>query len=80
MYIVPSKKRSNGKTHVYYQLVEAVRTEKGPRQRVVLSLGKLEHIPAERIRLLGKLVDQRLSGARRERTQPLRSCRNDGTL
>jgi len=65
MYIVPSKKRSNGKTHVYYQLVEAVRTDKGPRQRVVLSLGKLEHIPAERVRLLGKLIDQRLTGERR---------------
>lgn len=65
MYIVASKKRSGSKVHVYYHLVEAVRTPKGPRQRVVLSLGKLEHIPAERIGLLGKLIDRRLSGQKR---------------
>jgi transposase len=33
----------NGKRHVYYALVESVRTEAGPRQRVVAHLGELNH-------------------------------------
>src|SRR6266702_6421780 len=32
-----------GKTHTYYALVESVRTEAGPRQRVVAHLGELNH-------------------------------------
>lgn len=31
----------NGKTHVYFALVESVRTDAGPRQRVVAHLGEL---------------------------------------
>jgi transposase len=33
----------NGKTHVYFALVESVRTDAGPRQRVVAHLGELNH-------------------------------------
>jgi transposase len=62
MYIVPSTKRVGDKSYTYYNLVESMRTEKGPRHRVVLSLGKLENISEDRIKLLGKLIDQRLSG------------------
>jgi transposase len=62
MYIVPSTKRIGDKSYTYYNLVESVRTEKGPRHRVVLSLGKLDSINEDRIRLLGKLIDQRLGG------------------
>ncbi len=29
--------------HIYYALVESVRTEAGPRQRVVAHLGELNH-------------------------------------
>ena len=32
-----------GKTHTYYALVESIRTEAGPRQRVVAHLGELNH-------------------------------------
>jgi len=62
MYIVASTKRVGEKSYTYYNLVESVRTEKGPRHRVVLSLGKLGNVGEKRIRLLGKLIDQRLSG------------------
>ena len=62
MYIVPSVKRSGDKRYTYYNLVEGVRTPKGPRHRVILSLGKLQNVPTERIRLLSRLIDQRLSG------------------
>ena len=33
----------NGKTHVYFALVESRRTDAGPRQRVVAHLGELNH-------------------------------------
>jgi transposase len=33
----------NGKTHVYFALVESIRTDAGPRQRVVAHLGELNH-------------------------------------
>jgi len=62
MYIVASTRKVEGKRYTYYNLVEGVRTPKGPRHRVVLSLGKLESVPADRIKLLGRLIDQRLSG------------------
>ena len=62
MYIVASRRKADGKTYTYYNLVEGVRTPKGPRHRVILSLGKLESVPADRIKLLGRIIDQRLSG------------------
>ncbi|MEW5815071.1 MAG: IS1634 family transposase [Spirochaetota bacterium] len=62
MYIVPSYKKAGAKTYTYYNLVEGVRTSKGPRHRVILSLGKLENVPEERIKLLGRLIDQKLRG------------------
>ena len=52
MYVVPSRKKGGDKTYSYYNLVEGVRTSKGPRHRVILSLGKLEHIDQESIKLL----------------------------
>lgn len=33
----------NGKTHVYFALVESVRTDAGPRQHIVAHLGELNH-------------------------------------
>lgn len=62
MYIVPSRRKAGKKSYTYYHLVEGVRTPQGPRHRVILSLGKLENVSEEKIRLLGRLIDQRLSG------------------
>ena len=41
MFIRPCYRRKNGKRHAYWALVESVRTERGPRQRVVGYLGGL---------------------------------------
>jgi len=41
MFIRPCYKKSNGKKLAYWALVETYRTAKGPRQRVVAYLGKL---------------------------------------
>ena len=38
----------NGKHHAYFALVESVRTEAGPRQRVVAHLGELNHNQEQR--------------------------------
>jgi transposase len=62
MYIVASVKRAGTKSYTYYNLVEGIRTPQGPRHNVILSLGKLENVSGEQIKLLSRLIDQRLSG------------------
>jgi hypothetical protein len=47
MYLRPNKRRKNGVSYEYWTLVETVRTERGPRQRIVGSLGKLPGLDAE---------------------------------
>jgi transposase len=42
MFIRPCYRKKNGKKHAYWALVESVRTERGPRQRVVAYLGQLD--------------------------------------
>jgi transposase len=42
MYIRPIYVKKNGKRHAYWALVESYRTKRGPRQRVVAHLGKLD--------------------------------------
>ena len=41
MYLRRYERTKDGKTHIYFALVESVRTERGPRQRVVAQLGEL---------------------------------------
>lgn len=43
MFLRRYERTKSGKTHTYYALVESVRTEAGPRQRVVAHLGELNH-------------------------------------
>ena len=47
MFLRPCYRRKNGKRHAYWALVESVRTERGPRQRVVAYLGDIDE--AERL-------------------------------
>jgi hypothetical protein len=42
MFLRPCYRTKNGKQHAYWTLVESVRTERGPRQRVVAYLGGLD--------------------------------------
>jgi transposase len=62
MFIRPCLRRKNGATNAYWALVESYRTERGPRQRVVAYLGKLD----ERGRLGVKGVAQRRGTARQQ--------------
>ena len=43
MFLRRYTRTKNGKQHVYFALVESVRTEVGPRQQVVAHLGELQH-------------------------------------
>jgi transposase len=43
MFLRRYTRTKNGKTHVYFALVESMRTDAGPRQRVVAHLGELNH-------------------------------------
>src|SRR5271156_825078 len=41
MFLRRYRRTKNGKTHTYFAVVESMRTEAGPRQRVVAHLGEL---------------------------------------
>ena len=43
MFVRRYRRTKHGKTHTYYALVESIRTQAGPRQRVVAHLGELNH-------------------------------------
>lgn len=63
MYIkkVTKKKSVSGKPYEYFHLVENVRTEKGPRQRLILNLGKLD-IPQDQYKSLANCIEGKLKG------------------
>ncbi|APF20524.1 hypothetical protein [Caldithrix abyssi] len=63
MFIKEVTKKNKGydKTFVYHQLVESYRTEKGPRQRKLLNLGKLT-IPKDQWKTLANRIEEIISG------------------
>jgi len=62
MYIRKSISRQRGKTYTNYLLVESVQTPKGPRQRVVCSLGNLAPAPKEEWLALAHKLEASLRG------------------
>jgi len=62
MFIKRTKKRVGDKVYVNHVLVESVGTEKGPRHRVVCSLGSLAPAPASDWLALAHKVETALSG------------------
>lgn len=58
MFIKKTKKTVKGKTYYNHLLVESVSTPKGPRHRVVCSLGSLEPGPREEWRTLAQRLAQ----------------------
>lgn len=68
MFLRRFQKRKNGKTHVYWALVETFRTAKGPRQRIVSYLGELkESEQSGWAQLSGKLCRQGASSGKDRR-------------
>ena len=57
MFIGQLKVSRNGRSYTYHRLLESVRTDKGPRQRLVLSLGTLDLPKSEWPRLAERIED-----------------------
>jgi transposase len=57
MFIRQITLRRHGKQYTYHRLIESVRTPAGPRQRLVMSLGKLE-VPRSQWRLLAERIQE----------------------
>lgn len=65
MYIRESKTKNKetGKSYISHQLVETLQTEKGPRNRVLLYLGRLT-LPKSSFKALAKALEDRLKNRR----------------
>lgn len=63
MYIKKISKRNKGskKHYKYLHLVENVRTDRGPRQRLILNLGTI-NIPEEQYKELANCIEGRITG------------------
>jgi transposase len=64
MYIRKTVRRYKDKTYVNFLLVESVLTDKGPRQRVICSLGDLSPRPPEQWLALARKLQDALTGQR----------------
>lgn len=64
MYIRKTKKQDpkTGKPYFTYQLVESSRTEKGPRQKILLSMGSDIELPAEDLPILAQRIEEIVCG------------------
>jgi transposase len=62
MYVRKTTRTYKGKTYTNHLLVESVHTPKGPRQKVVCSLGDLKPRPKEAWLALVRTVEAKLSG------------------
>lgn len=62
MYIRKTTKRWKGKTYTNYLLVESLHTSKGPRQRIICSLGSLSPAPHEQWLDLAHRLEKSLQG------------------
>jgi len=59
MFLKRLRRRKNGKDHTYWALVETIRTERGPRHRVVAYLGELKPTEQNGWATLGCGLDKR---------------------
>ena len=68
MFLRRNRRRKNGETYEYWTLVETVRTVRGPRQRIVATLGKLPGLDEDE-RVGWEEVTRLLDGRPREAGQ-----------
>jgi len=62
MFIRKATRKYKGRVYTNYQLVRSVQTPKGPRQKMICSLGDLSPRPAEAWRQLAHQVEDALHG------------------
>jgi transposase len=70
MYVRQTTRRYKDKTYTNYLLVESIHTPKGPRQKVICSLGDLSPRPAEDWLRLARKVEDALVGQANLFSQP----------
>jgi transposase len=70
MYVRQTTRRYKDKTYTNYLLVESIHTPKGPRQKVICSLGDLSPRPAEEWLRLARKVEDALVGQANLFSQP----------
>ncbi len=70
MYVRQTIRRYKDKTYTNYLLVESIHTPKGPRQKVICSLGDLSPRPAEEWLRLARKVEDALVGQPHLFSQP----------
>jgi hypothetical protein len=70
MYVRQTTRRYKDKTYTNYLLVESIHTPKGPRQKVICSLGDLSPRPAEEWLRLARKVEDALVGQAHLFSQP----------
>ncbi|ACL05433.1 transposase IS4 family protein [Desulfatibacillum aliphaticivorans] len=58
---VRKSNKGSGKIYEYLHLVESIRTENGPRQRLILNLGALD-VPADQFKELANCIEAMLTG------------------
>ena len=58
---ITKKDHQTGKVYVYHRLMEAVRTPRGPRQRIVLDLGRLD-LSRVQLKILADRIEQIVCG------------------
>ena len=56
-----TKNKETGQVYTTHRLVESIRTEKGPRQRIVMYLGEVT-LEKSKWRALAKILEAKLSG------------------
>ena len=61
MFIRQTTKSKNGKKYIQHQLIESIRTPKGPRQRLILNLGTID-LPKEQWKDLANAIESRVHG------------------
>jgi hypothetical protein len=59
MFIREKIKRRKGKEYIQHQLIESVRTAAGPRQNIILNMGKLD-IEQNKWKLLANAIEEKL--------------------
>jgi hypothetical protein len=61
---VQHRNRKNRKAYATYKLVDSIRTERGPRQRVVLNLGVDFDLPKDKWKDLANCIEGMITGQR----------------
>jgi hypothetical protein len=70
MFLKRNRRTKNGETYEYWSLVETVRTERGPRHRLVANLGIFVGSPTAPLLIATPKAEQRLCFEPNQPNQP----------